>query len=811
MRRSCVLAMCAFFAAAAAVAAEPDRVTCSGKVVAPGGAAVEGVVVEAYHRTVDDSLLGARPVGEVTTREDGAFAFSMPADRSEWPGQVKVFASKEGFALGWAVWGLDRDLEVTIQLQQPATLAGTVVDEAGRGVPGAEVRALLAVPQTFKGRESYAQIFGVAPFDRLAVDTDTEGRFVFNNIPPEGKAELLVSAPARATLVTGPALNPPRAMQYGAGQADIRIVLPKEARISGVLVDKATGQPVVGQELEVYLHGPGSSFARTTCVSTDDGAFDVGGLCPGTHGLRPAVPQRRLAEWVAAPVYVKTKSGQSTGDVRIELGRGGMLEILVTDTVADRPIEGVRTNVDHRGVREHVALRTDKDGVCRARMSPGKCHVYGSKKRYKHPGTAEVNVVEGETTRLAFKLRPFPKVKGRIVDPTGKPVPGASVRFGSFGPERITDAAGEFEIEPGLTSCTEDYQFHLLVLQRERNLARVMAVGDGPQTMDVKLLPGVTIAGRTADPDGKPVAGAKIEITWHTTAGYSNYGEPLATNAEGRYELGGLPPGQSFHLSATAEGYGRDSTEVTLAEEGDERVKVKDLVVERASLSLSGTVVNGEGKAVPAIYVSVSGEGQSGRTAKTDADGRFKVGSLCKGKVYVTALFPDAPHVSGGVEAEAGAQDVRVVVRVPGFAKVTTIDQSRLTVGKALPELKGFHIRPAPQSLEDRMILICFWDMEQRSARRCVKALAARAEKLSAAGIQVVLVHAASVEEQVLQNWAKDSKIAFPVGMIKSNGEDTRRTWGVRALPWLILTDREHVVTAEGFPLADLDARMAGR
>jgi len=41
--------------------------------------------------------------------------------------------------------------------------------------------------------------------------------------------------------------------------------------------------------------------------------------------------------------------------------------------------------------------------------------------------------------------------------------------------------------------------------------------------------------------------------------------------------------------------------------------------------------------------------------------------------------------------------------------------------------------------------------------------------------------------------------------MIQGDVEKTRFTWGVKSLPWLILTDRNHVVAAEGFALAELD------
>ena len=44
--------------------------------------------------------------------------------------------------------------------------------------------------------------------------------------------------------------------------------------------------------------------------------------------------------------------------------------------------------------------------------------------------------------------------------------------------------------------------------------------------------------------------------------------------------------------------------------------------------------------------------------------------------------------------------------------------------------------------------------------------------------------------------------------MIEADAEQIRAAWGVKSLPWLILTDNKHIVTAEGFGLAELGERL---
>ena len=71
-----------------------------------------------------------------------------------------------------------------------------------------------------------------------------------------------------------------------------------------------------------------------------------------------------------------------------------------------------------------------------------------------------------------------------------------------------------------------------------------------------------------------------------------------------------------------------------------------------------------------------------------------------------------------------------------------------------------------------------------------------------------LVVQAAQIGENTLKEWINKSDIPFPVSVITAVIEKAPFTWGVRSLPWLILTDRRHIVTAEGFGLDELDAQI---
>ncbi|MHC4647499.1 MAG: hypothetical protein ACYTBJ_18590, partial [Planctomycetota bacterium] len=86
--------------------------------------------------------------------------------------------------------------------------------------------------------------------------------------------------------------------------------------------------------------------------------------------------------------------------------------------------------------------------------------------------------------------------------------------------------------------------------------------------------------------------------------------------------------------------------------------------------------------------------------------------------------------------------------------------------------------------------------------------LAKRTEELKEKGVTVVWVKASNIERQVLNEWVEKNKIPSPIGTVEGDAERTRLNWGVKSLPWLILTDASHIVTAEGFDLNELAEKI---
>ena len=86
--------------------------------------------------------------------------------------------------------------------------------------------------------------------------------------------------------------------------------------------------------------------------------------------------------------------------------------------------------------------------------------------------------------------------------------------------------------------------------------------------------------------------------------------------------------------------------------------------------------------------------------------------------------------------------------------------------------------------------------------------LSKRAQELAAKNVAVVAIQTSKVEQDKFNDWIKKNNIPFSVGMIQGDEEKIRFIWGVRSLPWLILTDKKHTVAAEGFGLNELSQKI---
>ncbi|MEJ2702114.1 MAG: carboxypeptidase regulatory-like domain-containing protein [Sedimentisphaerales bacterium] len=129
-------------------------------------------------------------------------------------------------------------------------------------------------------------------------------------------------------------------------------------------------------------------------------------------------------------------------------------------------------------------------------------------------------------------------------------------------------------------------------------------------------------------------------------------------------------------------------------------------------------------------------------------------------------------------------------------------------LGKKLPEPDNIQNIDSLKQAEGKRILACFWDMNQRPSRNSIEELAKREKELAGKNVAVLLVDTSDIEPAKLKKWLDGHNIPFLCGSVKDNVDDVLLRWGVQAQPWLILTDQESIVRAEGFSLEQLDEKL---
>ncbi len=108
----------------------------------------------------------------------------------------------------------------------------------------------------------------------------------------------------------------------------------------------------------------------------------------------------------------------------------------------------------------------------------------------------------------------------------------------------------------------------------------------------------------------------------------------------------------------------------------------------------------------------------------------------------------------------------------------------------------------------NKPILLCLFDSQQRPSRHLVRQLTVQHEVLRQKGLTVLAVQAAVIDSRSFQEWKGSNAFPFPVGQVAKESEQTVWVTGIASLPWLVLTDAQRRIAAEGFALEEIDAKL---
>lgn len=489
--------------------------------------------------------------------------------------------------------------------------------------------------------------------------------------------------------------------------------------IRGQVVDEGSGRPLAGVSVSVAPKGPHAQCSKQGPVTSDGmGMFCFTGLAEGPYVLELNSEKAPMPNWVGRDMELNVKVGQIKDDVHILVNQGGILEALVRDTDTGDPVPGATVCVRQGSEfgRHEYEGPTDTNGVARFRLCIGPASIsngtwkegLGMLMSFDQPITIE----RGKTRRCTVDLpRNCCPVSGRVLDPNGRPLQGARVSYGS---DRITDNEGRFEFaskycDPPSSAWEGLARYEPLGLGAEAILRDPNNAGH-PRG-DITLQPASAILGHLVDPQGRPVRAAYVLLR----RDYNGRIAETVTDANGTYRFVAMPASLCkvgrLALIVRAQGYGTKEVPCPQFAETDRVVPVDPIVLEPATQSISGVVVDGNGRPVPDAALRVLGPDgcedlqQPLSHAIADGQGRFQIQGVCNGTLRLS--------VAGGyLDAWGGAQDVKVVL---GRQLVYT--GQRPLVGRAMASLREVGVMCDPNEFKDKSLLVCFIDVGQRPSR----------------------------------------------------------------------------------------------
>lgn len=441
-----------------------------------------------------------------------------------------------------------------------------------------EVRAVAGCPRRVEVRDPAGK--PVAGAVVLSDSFSASRGWVLGTTAADGGLTILAPCERRARLdvETSDGGHADAVLEPGApGQPAVQIALLPAIRWDGRVVTAESAEPVAGA-LVWSENDPG------VAVRTDArGRYSLSVSRTAPVYAFSAVVAGRALDCHAQAFAPGATQVQAAGPT-LSMSTGSQVEGMVVDG-SGAPVAGARI---HGGYGAWSAADpqtlSDDEGRFRLETPPGHRMSYYKVLAVREgyaPSILEIGKPGLDLSHLMIVLGPGRRIAGRIVDGESRPVAGAKlilrqalfastdfpVRY-SFRPKddpslpgvTLSDAQGRFAIAD-LPAGTYD----LGVLAPGFALAARLdlAVPEGEGTIDlgeVVLSPGHDLEGFVADPQGRPIAGARVGL-WETAWFESEAGElpfpeqEVRTDRDGRFLLGHLTTEHPISVGARHPGY----------------------------------------------------------------------------------------------------------------------------------------------------------------------------------------------------------------------------------------------------------------
>ena len=392
----------------------------SGLITDSGGNPVPGATVH-----LDGMLagLGNKPSPDrMSTQSDnfGRYEFTNCPN-----GQRTLLVSAEGYGsvliAGIRIHGKkSREIERNVTLEVAEMICGRVIDSSNTPIRGAEVIAL-----SYSTGNTQCRDF---------IETDADGQFCLERLNP-GQYTIAVSAKG---------FRPERAQRVATGSTGLVLELTPQASVSGRVVSKITGEPLVTFTCVLRTAYDNTEVTSPTDIREDFrsplGEYTLTDVPPGTYVVEAS------AQGFAASFSQRftVSQGQSLSGITVEAGKGGSIKARIVDSDGN-PIQGALvsthdntwtddaftralgdlfpTNATAKKVRSNKNGRFKIDG-----LTPENYQLRIQASGHSRFIKTDVLVGEGRDTDLGtIRMVAGGAVSGLVVDQAGQPIVGARV------------------------------------------------------------------------------------------------------------------------------------------------------------------------------------------------------------------------------------------------------------------------------------------------------------------------------------------------------------------------------------------------
>jgi RNA polymerase sigma factor (sigma-70 family) len=591
-----------------------------GRVLGPDGNRVPGAKLVFIYASAEK----APEKVWATTAADGRFHFSVARSiggearaGSSWD-NTYVVAAAEGHGLAWARVRPETSGDLTLRLvKDDVPIQGRIIDLQGKPVAGATIRidGELLVPTkgdltewlralaankpgaADMGEPYFASLYS-ASLAGLFPDgkTGPDGRFQINGIGRERVARLRVEGPTIATQQIKAMTHKAENVRQAPPGAPFELLALPTRPVVGVVHDKETGKPLAGVTVRSSRIARAGDFNGLVRTTTDtEGRYRLVGL-PKSAGNEITVettgysPRPEDRPYFSAIHPVGDPLGLEAVTVDFALQRGVWVEGRLIDKATGKA----------------VAMQAGVEYFCFA----------------DNPLASALPLPEGIPSHWTRKDGSF-----RILALPGRGV--IAVRAGADEYRMGVGAEGiKGKLDGGQLFNTLPYHlypgnFHTLVEVSPRP-------GDESITCDMVLDPGRTLQGTVVDPEGKPLAGARV-------AGLRPMGyweaQPLTM---AQFTLRGLSPGERRRLQVMHEGRKLAGwLEVRGDDKGPVRIRLEPWG------AVTGRLIAPDGVPVTNVVVSVGlpHEAQPGK------DGKFQLDGLAPGLTYSLSVTKEPAYL----------------------------------------------------------------------------------------------------------------------------------------------------------------------